>query len=125
MPWKFENGSPIYKQLVHRIKTMIAAGTYSADEKMPSVREMAVITGVNPNTMQRAFAELEQEGLLYSRRTSGRFVTGEEKILKDLRERLAYEEISRLFDELEKLGMSDDEIRQSVAKWREEPDGND
>ena len=117
MPWKFENGVPIYKQLVRTIKTMIAAGTYAPNEKMPSVREMAVTTGVNPNTMQRAFAELEQEGLLYSERTSGRFVTGEEKILKDLRVKLAEDEIRHLFEELEKLGMSKEDIKKAVNDW--------
>ncbi len=72
MAWEFKDGIPIYRQLVRRLEISIAAGEYQSGEKMPSVRDLAMEAGVNPNTMQRALAELEAGGLLHSERTAGR-----------------------------------------------------
>ena len=74
MGWKFQTDRPIYAQLVEQVKQKMIAGVYPPGGKMPSVRELAAEASVNPNTMQRAFSQLEQEGLLYTQRTSGRFV---------------------------------------------------
>ena len=74
MAWKFNNESPIYLQIVEIIKTQIAQGVLKPGDQVPAVRELAVTAGVNPNTMQKALAELEREGVLYSQRTAGRFV---------------------------------------------------
>ena len=75
MTWKFEGNSPIYLQIIERLETAIAAGTYPPGSKMPSVRDLALEAGVNPNTVQRAFAELEREGLVLTQPTAGRTVT--------------------------------------------------
>ena len=66
MKWIFKDGIPIYSQIVEQMKLHIASGAYKMGDKLPSVRDLAVEAGVNPNTMQRAFAELERDGLLHS-----------------------------------------------------------
>ena len=118
MPWNFENGIPIYRQLTRRIMVMIASGSYKPGDKLPSVRDMAIEAGVNPNTMQRAYSELEQSGVIYTERTSGRYVTDDLKKLTALRIDLSTEEISRLYSELEKLGLSDVEIKNAVMDYK-------
>ena len=75
MSWSFNGSSPIYIQLVNKIKLDILSGKYEAGEKLRSVREMAAEASVNPNTMLKALSELESTGLIYTRRTVGRFIT--------------------------------------------------
>ena len=91
MGWNFQADRPIYAQLMEEIKRRIISGVYKPGEKMPSVRDLAAEASVNPNTMQRAFAQLEQEGLLYTQRTSGRFVTEDEERIMDMKNELAKE----------------------------------
>ena len=71
----FDANKPIYLQIVDNIKDRIINGDYSPGEKLPSVRDFAAQMAVNPNTMQRALAQLESEGLIYTERTNGRFVS--------------------------------------------------
>ena len=75
MQWNFDGNAPIYSQLVEQMKLGIVSGEWLPGQRIPAVRELAVEAGVNPNTMQRALQELERQGLLFSLRTSGRFVT--------------------------------------------------
>ena len=75
MPWDLDNERPIYLQLMERIQQDIVSGVYKPGEKIPSVRDLALDAAVNPNTMQKALSELERSGLVYSQRTSGRFIT--------------------------------------------------
>ena len=81
MDWNFRNDQPIYSQLTQRLTEAIVSGIYAPGEKLPSVRELAVEAGVNPNTVQRALAELERDGLVFSQRTTGRFVTENENMI--------------------------------------------
>ena len=120
MKWKFESGLPIYSQIIDQMSMMIARGEFGPGEKLPSVRDLASDAGVNPNTMQRALGEMERRGLVYTERTSGRFVTKEEGILKELHQELAREYIRELFEKLGNLGMSDEEIARAVAEWKRE-----
>ena len=117
MEWNFKNGIPIYTQIIDEMTMRIASGEYSPGDKLPSVRDLAMDAGVNPNTMQRALAELERRDLVYSERTSGRYVTKDEKILKELHGELARKYFEELGDKLRKLGMDDAEIRAAVKKW--------
>ena len=78
MEWNFKSGIPIYTQIIDEMTMRIASGYYGPGDKLPSVRDLAMDAGVNPNTMQRALAELERRGLVFSERTSGRFVTKED-----------------------------------------------
>ena len=117
MKWDIKEGIPIYTQLVQQIRTGIASGEYSPGSRLPSVRDMAMEAGVNPNTMQRALAELERDGLVFTVRTSGRFITEDSKLLAGLRSDLAAEHIGGMFEQLKKLGMDDREIVRSVRLW--------
>ena len=73
-------GIPIYLQIIEKIKAKIISGEWRAGDRVPPVRELSLSFGVNPNTMQRSLSELEREGLLYSERTAGRFVTADENL---------------------------------------------
>jgi GntR family transcriptional regulator len=118
--WKFKPGLPIYTQIVEQMKLSIAKGVYKPGEKLPAVRELAMEAAVNPNTMQRALTEMEREGLFYTERTNGRFVTKEEETLDKMRIALGEEFIRELFTNLEKMGMNKEQIVKAVAKWAEE-----
>jgi GntR family transcriptional regulator len=102
------------------MKLSIAKGVYKPGEKLPAVRELAMEAAVNPNTMQRALTEMEREGLFYTERTNGRFVTKEEETLDKMRIALGEEFIRELFTNLEKMGMNKEQIVKAVAKWAEE-----
>lgn len=124
MAWEFKNGIPIYLQIMEGIKTRIAGGLLPPGSKLPSVRDLAAQAGVNPNTMQRAMTQLEQEGLLYTQRTSGRFVTEDESKMKELRSSLSEKYVEELFTQLSRLGMTREEIISEVSRWRPQEDEN-
>ncbi|MDD6715005.1 MAG: GntR family transcriptional regulator [Firmicutes bacterium] len=119
MKWEFKNGIPIYLQIIDQIKRQIVSGELAPGSRIPAVRDLAQEAGVNPNTMQRALTQLEQEGLLYTQRTSGRFVTQEEEIMKQTRIQLSDEYIAELFKHLQELGLSRDDIVEAVSAWRD------
>ena len=83
MQWQFSNDAPIYTQLIQQVKVGIVTGAFPPGERLPSVRDLATEAGVNPNTMQRALAELERDGLVYSQRTAGRFVTEDNTMINE------------------------------------------
>lgn len=107
MEWNFQADRPIYSQLMDQIKRRIIIGEYPPGEKMPSVRELAMEASVNPNTMQRAFAQLEQEGLLHTQRTSGRFVTEDRDRIMSIKEDLAKGLVADFLRSMKELGYSD------------------
>lgn len=109
MPWKLDNDRPIYAQLVERIKLQIISGHFKLGDKMPSVRELAAEAGVNPNTMQKAFAELERSGLVQTYRTSGRIVTGDEERIKAIQMEIATEVIDKFLRQMKELGFDKEE----------------
>ena len=104
MTWSFDDKLPIYLQIIRILKSDLARGKYQPGEKLPAVRELALSAGVNPNTMQKALAELERDGLLKSQRTSGRFVTDDKEKIMEVRTTLAYDEIARMVDTISSLG---------------------
>ncbi len=106
MEWEFDSDRPLYIQLVEKIQTKIVAGEYKPGEKMPSVRELATQCGVNPNTMQRALASLEQMGLLITKRTTGRVVADNAKIIQSTGDSLACEEVERFVTRMKELGFN-------------------
>lgn len=117
MEWKFTDDIPIYQQIVDIIKKEIAGGELAAGEKLPSVRDMALAAGVNPNTMQKALAELEREGLLYARRTAGRFVAEQREMKKKLQEELMMGYIETFLENMKKLGYSVEEVVKILQKY--------
>ena len=126
MAWKFHDNAPSYLQIVSGLQREIAGGAYPPGTRLPSVRDLALEAGVNPNTMQRALAELERRGLVNAQRTAGRFITDDADALKELRKSLSEEIISELVGKLRGLGMRDEEILSFVREWiannhKEEP----
>ena len=93
MNWQFSNDAPIYAQLIGQIRAGIVSGAFSPGERLPSVRDLAMEAGVNPNTMQRALTELERDGLVYSQRTSGRYVTEDQTAIMEARHALAADRV--------------------------------
>lgn len=110
MPWDLDSDRPIFMQIVERIELDIISGKYKSGDKMPTVRELAVEAAVNPNTMQKAYAELERKGLVYSQRTSGRFVTEDKKLLERTRKEYARKEVASFMKKMLDLGLSKEEI---------------
>lgn len=104
MSWELDNDRPIYLQLMERIQQDIISGFYSPGDKLPSVRDLALDASVNPNTMQKALAELERSGLVYSQRTSGRFITEDKSLLDKLKTELAENHIRQFLSSMEQLG---------------------
>jgi len=117
LEWKFNNDAPIYQQIMEQIKAMVATGILKAGDKLPSVRELAVEAEVNPNTMQKALAELEREGLLCSKRTSGRFVADKPENINSLKEELMMECLQVFIENMKKLGYTASECIQLVEKY--------
>ena len=116
MPWDLENDRPIYLQLMERIQQDIIKGVYHPGGKIPSVRELALEAAVNPNTMQKALSELERSGLVYSQRTSGRFITEDKKLLSHMKSELAKTHIHDFFTSMRQLGFCDEEILELVTE---------
>ena len=110
MPWELVPNRPIYLQLMEQLKIKIITGQYPAGAKIPSVRDLAMETGVNPNTMQRALTELERENLLYSQRTNGRFVTEDKTMIKQLQQELAQQQIKEFITNMKTIGFQKQEI---------------
>ena len=117
MEWKFKNGTPIYQQIVSSLQMRLVNGTYPPGSRMPSVRELAMEAGVNPNTMQRALSELEREGMLLTQRTSGRLVTEDSEKLETLRRELGRLYVREMMENLRALGFERDQIREAVNRF--------
>ena len=109
MAWDLDADRPIYAQLVERIQMQIVSGQYPAGGKLPSVRELAAVAAVNPNTMQKAFAELERSGLIITQRTNGRTVTEDQQKIRDIKEALAQEHVNNFFTKMKELGYTEPE----------------
>lgn len=110
MQWKFDGNAPIYTQLVDQMKLGIVSGEWIPGQRIPAVRELAVDAGVNPNTMQRALQELERQGLMFSQRTSGRFITEDREMIEDAKRTLANRHISAFIRQMQALGYTRQEI---------------
>lgn len=119
MSWTLDNDRPIYLQLMERIQRDIIAGVYQPGDKLPSVRDLALEAAVNPNTMQKALSELERSGLVYSQRTSGRFITEDTEMLTQMKKELATEHIQEFFQKMEQPGFSRAELLTLVTKAAE------
>ena len=117
---EFEANTPIYLQLFDMIKLQIVSGRLKSGDKLPSVRDLSVEYGVNPNTMQKALSQLEWEKLVYTVRTTGRYVTEDTELIGKLRKELADMRISELFEKLQQLGYGKREIKELLDSYFEE-----
>ena len=121
MALNLDSDRPIYAQLLERIQLQIVSGTYGPGDKLPSVRELAAEASVNPNTMQKAFAELERSGLIVTKRTSGRFVTEDKDMITQIRTQLAKEEALSFIEKMKELGFEKNDILALLSAVAEEP----
>lgn len=110
MAWEFKSDRPIYTQLLEQIELKIISGEYKAGDRLLSVRDLAAEAAVNPNTMQRALAELERIGLVHSQRTSGRTVTEDKELICRIKEKIAMQHIEEFLATMKKLGYTKEEI---------------
>lgn len=124
MEWTFSADLPIYSQLVAQIKLAIVSGVYLPGERLAPVRELAMDAGVNPNTMQRALQELEREGMVYTQRTSGRFVTEDTTVIESAKKLLAEREIKSFLAQMGRLGYPQEEIVSLLEASIEEEKNN-
>lgn len=111
MTWEMESGRPIYIQIIDKIATQIVSGQFSPGDKLPSVREFAAIANVNPNTMQRAFTELEQMNLVLTQRTAGRTVTEDMELISKVRKELAMKQLNAFVSKMHELGYQEEDIK--------------
>ena len=119
MGWTLDKKRPIYLQLVEELQSRIVSGAYPPGAKIDSVRDLAAEAAVNPNTMQRALAELEQSGLLRSERTSGRFVTEDRALIAQVRRALAREKIEAFVRDMSVLGFGQQELLNLIREGME------
>jgi len=110
MPWELKSDRPIYTQLIEQIELMIFSGVYPLGSKLPSVRELAQVAAVNPNTMQRALVKLEEDGLIITHRTSGRSITEDARMVEMAKTKLAQERISEFLEKMQLMGFEQKEI---------------
>ena len=125
MPWNLDSSRPIYLQIIERVQMDIITGRYQPGDKLPSVRDLAQEAAVNPNTMQKALSELERSGLIYSQRTSGRFITEDKVLIHQMKKELAAAEVSAFVAHMKQLGITPEEIRQLLAETIEEEENHE
>ena len=118
MNTNFDNNIPIYLQLLEYVKTYIISGQIKSGEKLPSVREFANMFQVNPNTMQKALMELEEEGLIYTERTNGKYITEDTELIKKVKDNLALELVNDFMVDMNNIGISSEEIIKYLEKER-------
>ncbi|MEE0285811.1 MAG: GntR family transcriptional regulator [Faecalibacterium prausnitzii] len=119
MSEQFDSSRPIYAQLVERLKARILAGTYQSGGHLDSVRDLAAAAGVNPNTMQRALAQLEAEGLVRTERTSGRFVTEDIDLIEQLRASAARNIAADFLEKMRSIGYTPQQAAELLRSWNE------
>jgi len=109
MEWDLDSDRPVYIQLIEQIQAGIISGYFKPGDKLPSVRDLAADATVNPNTMQKALSELERTGLIYTNRTSGRFITSDETLIKKLKAESTKDIILEFLDKMKQLGFEPSE----------------
>ena len=117
---EFDNNMPIYIQVMNMLKRQIVSGELQSDDKLPSVRELAVLLKVNPNTIQRTYQELEREGIAETQRGLGRYVTGDKGRTQLLKDEMSHTLIEGFMEEMKGLGFSKEEIVQMITKNSED-----
>ena len=116
MAWQFNSNRPIYQQIGDEIELRILNGTYEMGMRLPSVRDLAVLAAVNPNTMQRALAELEEMGLVSTQRNTGRTVTTDDSAVSRARDTKASLLAETFLMQMKALGLSRKEVLERLAK---------
>ncbi len=111
----YKDTRPIYEQVVDKFKTLILHGALQADEQMPSVRNLAMELSINPNTIQKAYAELERQGFIYTVKGRGNFVSGDGRLVEE-RKRECIQKILELAREVLEIGMTKIELIREIEQ---------
>jgi len=106
MDYNFDNERPIYIQLLEKLRILIVSGYYSLGTRLPSVRELAQEIRINPNTVQKALSELENEKLIYTERTNGKYVTKDEKLILKVKNEIAKNIANKYLSDMNKIGIN-------------------
>ncbi|SDW70212.1 GntR family transcriptional regulator [Marininema mesophilum] len=117
MAVQYESTSPIYLQLAEKIRRQILRHELTPGEKLPSVRDMAVQSSVNPNTVQRTYSELERMGIVESRRGQGTFITENEERLETLRDEMRETQIASFVQGMKEMGFASEEILSGLTTY--------
>ena len=120
MDFSIQGSRPIWQQLTEQLARRIITGAYPLGSRFPAVRELAAEAGVNPNTVQRALAELEGTGLLHTQRTAGRFVTEDLSVIQSAKEKLARGRTREYLSSMAQLGYSRQQVKALLDTWEEE-----
>ncbi len=120
MSWDLKSDRPIYTQLIEQIEIKICSGEFPPGSKLPSVRELAQEAAVNPNTMQKALSMLEEDGLLYTNRTSGRYITEDVTLIQQSKNKLAQEQVLEFLEKMKSLGFNTTETLSIISLMLEE-----
>ena len=124
MVWELRNDRPLYLQIVEIMQRQIVSGRLSPGSRLMSVRDLAAEAKVNPNTIQRAYAELERMGLVETRRNTGREVTMDTEIIRSGKAMLAKEYVSEFIRNMQNMGFSKEDIKMAITgHWKEENHG--
>lgn len=120
---EFESSRPIYMQIVEKITQQIARYERMPGDKLPSVREMAIASGVNPNTIQRTYSELERMEIVETRRGQGTFITESEDVIEKLRTKLQHDLLDQFIRNMQELGIKKEEMVPLLEIYLQEKKG--
>ncbi len=116
MPIKFSNDKPIFLQVAEIIKGNIISGKFKTNEKLPSVREFALIYSINPNTVQKALQLLEADGLIFTDRTNGKYVAENSVLIEEQKAILIKNEVDLFFDKMKALGLTEKDVKELIKR---------
>ncbi len=124
MIWKLDKERPICPQIREQVCARIASGEFKGDEKLLSVREVAMQAGVNPNTVQKAFEQLESIGMIYSVRGSGWYVSSDTKRAVQMTEIMIRAKVHDFAEEMQSLGVSREDLVRYLSETGNTAAGN-
>ncbi|WP_427052130.1 GntR family transcriptional regulator [Paenibacillus sp. TC-CSREp1] len=113
---KFSNDHPIYLQIKKEFYRRICAGILKPGEKLTSVRETAIEIGVNANTVQRSYSDMERDGIIEKRRGQGSYVTENQQVIQQLRDQIAQEQVFLFYNNMRQIGFSNEEISNKLLE---------
>lgn len=113
----FDNDRPIYLQLIEMLRLEIISGRLGLGEKLPSVRELAITAKMNPNTVQKALAELERENIIYTERTNGKYVTCDGKLIEKMKQEVASKKIETFLNDMKNIGIDKEELQEYIKEY--------
>ena len=119
MNFKFDNNIPIYIQLVEQLKIYIISGKILPGDRLPSVRDLALDSKVNPNTMQKALTELEEQKLIYTERTNGKYITEDKDLIEKIRKNYANELTKKYLSNMLDIGINKEDTTKYLKEYKE------